>query len=119
MIGALFKLDPVVGEERPQLRDEWWEDPRRRRLFRVSRTSSIPASRHFSRQEIIFSQDSPTTAGLCGTSQVARREETENIQSQLFRQQRYEIALELWFNNSHHVTDLSGFTQLYQLVNGT
>jgi hypothetical protein len=45
------------------------------------------------------------------------------MQSQFFGQQRYEIALELWFTNilanSHHVTDLSGFTQLYQLVNGS
>lgn len=40
--------------DRPQL-EEMWEDPRKRRLFMVSLTSSIPASRHFSLQRRLSS----------------------------------------------------------------
>ena len=72
MIGALFWLDPVVGEERPQLRDEWWEDPRRRRLFRVSRTSSIPASRHFSRQRRLSSAKTLQQRQVCAARVKSR-----------------------------------------------
>lgn len=38
----------------------------------------------FPPEEIVLSQDSPTTAGLCGASQVARREETKHVQGQFF-----------------------------------
>lgn len=71
IIGAVLWLDPV-GEERPQLRLECWEDPRRRRLLRVSRTSSIPVSRHFSLQRRLSSASTRQHRQVCAARVKSR-----------------------------------------------
>ena len=71
IIGAVFWFDPE-GDERPQLRGGWWEDPRRRRLFSVSRTSSIPASRHFSLQSRLSSAKTLQQRQVCAARVKSR-----------------------------------------------
>lgn len=67
-------------------------------------------------EEIVFGEDAPTAARLGGPGQIARAEEGEHVQRQLFGQEGDEVALELRLDHGHHVPHLGRLAQLDQLV---
>ena len=54
-------------------------------------------------QQIVFAQKTPVTARLRRPTDVARLQEGQDVESQLFGQQRDEISLELGLDHRHHV----------------